>query len=282
MDASGAVRWIVGFALLTAVGCGESSSPPTSPDPSTEQVERLPRLPRPTVQTELFVGAANDTARAARSVIRGQVQRVNLEFGRAAQAIQSLSAKPYQEIASGEFLFEQSGGTVGCVSSFRVAPTAGALLWTWNNEGLCGESLLTPREIWRLQTSLDGSIGQFDELWIESPGGPGRAHDARVTWEITPSRSEWRSLLRSSAPEHFVARFSSEAEGDDRTRYELERAATFRWRLSLSRDGRSGSFRRFDWSPAADWRERESIVWSPDHGTWTLISTTGVPQVTSW
>ncbi len=61
MDASGAVRWIVGFALLTAVGCGESSSPPTSPDPSTEQVERLPRLPRPTVQTELFVGAANDT-----------------------------------------------------------------------------------------------------------------------------------------------------------------------------------------------------------------------------
>lgn len=269
-------------ALAFAVGCGESDPSSAPPDPQVEQIERLPRLPRPEVQTELFVGATNDTARAARSVVRGQVQRVNLEFGRATQAIQSLRAKPYQEIAPGEFLFEQSGGTVGCVSSFRVAPSAGALLWTWNNEGTCGESLFTPREIWRLQTALDGSTGQFDELWIESPGSPGRAHDTRVTWAITPARSEWQSLLRSSTPERLVARFSSEPEGADLTRYELERAATFRWTLLLSRDGLTGSFRRFDWSPAADWRERESIDWLRDHGTWTLISTTGVPQATSW
>lgn len=115
------------------------------------------------------------------------------------------------------------------------------------------------------------------------PSSPGRAHDARVTWEILPFRAASGGVC--SVPRRRSTSWpasQSEAEGDDRTRYELERAATFRWRLSLSRDGRSGSFRRFDWSPAADWRERESIVWSPDHGTWTLISTTGVPQVTSW
>lgn len=109
MDASGAVRWIVGFALLTAVGCGESSSPPTSPipRPSRSNASRASRAPR--YRRNCSSERRTTPPRAARSVIRGQVQRVNLEFGRAAQAIQSLSAKPYQEIASGEFLFEQSG-----------------------------------------------------------------------------------------------------------------------------------------------------------------------------
>ncbi|MFN8548252.1 MAG: hypothetical protein U0527_09910 [Candidatus Eisenbacteria bacterium] len=266
--------------ILSALSfaCSKSTSKPA--DLATP-ASPIPALPSPITNRVLHLAAPNETAVAARTFVRGQLQRVQLEFSSFAQRLSTFESMDYEETPRGDWIATVNGGQVGCITGYLVRRVDDELLWRCFWDGTCGlEEPADSIDQRTLLTTLDGKIGRLDEYWLE---GPGRVIPStrRVEWEVLASSATWRIFSRETDPPTLSVSLTE--AGDAEPSLELRHEASYRWNLYGRWDGGVGRFALHRWSAAPSrWELSDSLWWDGDHGAWIAHPATGSPSTRSW
>lgn len=267
------------FAALTASAC---SKDPASPEPARGESAPLPTLPSPDVVPAVEFPATSDQAREARTFVRGQLQRVNLEFSRMAGILRSYRAIPYESIAENEWLADTTDGSRACRSYFAVTHAAASLRWQWVSTGACvGQAEAYPLS--EIASSLDGRSGSLDEHWAAGVFGGRIQKYGRVEWAIEPTSAQWRLFSRETTPSTLLVSFDQQSGENGRAAHELSRTAEYRWELGASADSASGEFRLYRWNAdASEWDESDDVRWTGRHGSWVSRPVDGPAVERTW
>lgn len=271
-------RVTVSLIALLVVAC---SNDPSKPTETLHDASPIPTLPSPVKPRVLQLTAPNETAVAARTFLRGQLQRVQLEFSSFAQRLSTFESMEYEETSRGDWLATLNGGRVGCITGYLVTRIDDGLLWRCFWDGICGfEHPADSLDQRTLLTTLDGLEGRLDEYWIEGPNSV-TPSTRRVEWEVSPSRESWRVLTRSTDPPSLSVSLTE--EGGAEPRLELLHAGGYRWVLHGRLDASVGRFALHRWRDAThEWELSDSLAWEGEHGSWIAHPITGSPTTRSW
>ncbi len=272
-------RLIALAVIAGACACGDDNP---ANDDETGQPPPLPSLPKPIIAVVPHIATPNDIALEARGLVRGQLQRVQLELVPIAQRLQSFAQQRYASDGRGRWIAEGNGGFPACTSTFSMERSGAGLLWRWVWNGFCGGSTEdVDRELSTMSTALDGSSGRLDDLWGAGPVGGGMARYTRLEWHVAPPLASWRRLSRQSDPPTLEITFEQRPGEDDGTEYELRREGVFRWVLQSANDGTHGAFTLDRWQ-AGSWIRSELVTWEGEHGTWRSDPELGEARERSW
>ncbi len=271
--------FLLGFTALIASAC---SKDPASPEPTRGDSASLPTLPSPDVVPAVPFPATSDGAREARAFVRGQLQRVNLEFSRMAGILRSYRAIPYESITENEWLADTTDGSRACRSYFAVTRAGASLRWQWMSTGACGgQSAAYPLS--EIASSLDGRRGSLDEHWAAGVFGGRYQKYGRLEWAVEPTSAQWRLFSRETTPSTRLVSFDQGPGENSTVALELSRTAEYRWVLEASADSASGEFHLYRWdADGSEWDESDDVRWNGRHGSWVSRPVDGESEERIW
>lgn len=271
-----ALRWVVAaaFALSALSACSEDPSDPRNGG----DLQALPTLPIPEVRATIVLAGAGESAREARALVRGQFQRIGLEFGRMAGMMRSYQTMRYAPTAPGEWAADTTGGYPDCRSQILVEQHDDLLDWSWLWWGTCESTgQVSAFKISEMATSLDAQQGALDELW--ALGGP---KHWRLEWTVESSNDQWRLFTRETTPPALLVHLDVR-EATAGGVYDMTRTDDYRWHAEVRDSGASGDFELYRWDAAAsEWDLAEVVHWAGDGGSWTTHPVFGASIERSW